>query len=170
MVSSNLATEKKGSWVTVDQPEPKTPPWGKDQAGLKRTMSNSWKPPTLDCESKLLTAKVITALHKHIPRRLQLKDQWKLVYSTLRHGISLNTFYRHTAANNGPTILVIQDKAGHVFGGFASGVWKIKERFFGSGETFLFKLVPDLKIYTWTGKNEFFMLGKSDSIQMGGGL
>ena len=58
--------------------------------------------------------------------------------STERHGISLQTLYRRSMA--APTLLVIRDSAGYVFGCFTSEAWRVATRFYGSGETFVFQL------------------------------
>lgn len=39
-----------------------------------------------------------------------------------------------------PSIVVIQDSRDQVFGAFAANPWKKRKGFFGTGETFLFKL------------------------------
>jgi TLD len=39
-----------------------------------------------------------------------------------------------------PTLLVIRDMAGYVFGSFTSEGWRVATRFYGTGETFVFQL------------------------------
>lgn len=39
-----------------------------------------------------------------------------------------------------PTLLVIRDSAGHIFGSFTSEGWRVATRFYGTGETFVFQL------------------------------
>ena len=39
-----------------------------------------------------------------------------------------------------PSLLVIRDTAGHVFGSFTSEGWRVATRFYGTGETFVFQL------------------------------
>ena len=61
------------------------------------------------------------------------------------------------------------DAAGHRFGGFATEAWEPAQRYFGTGESFLFRATPSLAVYHWTGANTHFQLGSLDSIAMGGG-
>lgn len=55
---------------------------------------------------------------------------WRLVFSTCLHGES---FTRMVAglSKHGPTLLLIKDTKGHVFGGFASHGWEVKPQFQG---------------------------------------
>ncbi len=39
-----------------------------------------------------------------------------------------------------PTLLVVRDSAGHVFGCFTAEGWRVATRYYGSGETFVFQL------------------------------
>jgi hypothetical protein len=59
--------------------------------------------------------------------------------STSRHGVSLQTLYRR-AAGAAPTLLVVRDGGGGVFGAFSAEAWRVAPRFYGSGETFVFQL------------------------------
>lgn len=70
-----------------------------------------------------------------MPRRERLA-KWRLAYSTKQHGISLNTLYR--AAPPGPTVLLVKDSAGHVFGAFCTEQWKVAPRYYGTGKSFVF--------------------------------
>lgn len=70
----------------------------------------------------------------HFLMFLQLPDRysapWRLVFSTQLHGES---FTRMVAglSKRGPTLLLMKDIQGHVFGGFASQDWEIKPQFQG---------------------------------------
>jgi len=127
--------------------------------------------PTLDRPSALLNNESLQKLVRHLPERYRFNN-WKLLYGTQVHGISLNTFYAQVE-DRGPTIIVVEDKNRHLFGGFATESWRIEPRFYGSGECFLFKLKspasPKSKAYHWTGKNSNFMCSRRDFIAMGGG-
>eukprot|EP00913_Durusdinium_trenchii_P014215 g13341.t1 len=69
---------------------------------------------------------------------LQWKSSWRLAYSLRLHGVSLKTFYRRMQ-REGPSLLVIQDHQGHVFGGFAASAWRLGDRYYGTGESFVFR-------------------------------
>lgn len=64
----------------------------------------------------------------------ELQTEWKLVFSNNLHGCSFSQLLQHMR-NKGPTYLVVRDKDGHLFGGFASVSWDINPKFVG-------KLVP----------------------------
>uniref|UniRef100_A0A3P9MUE1 MTOR-associated protein MEAK7 n=1 Tax=Poecilia reticulata TaxID=8081 RepID=A0A3P9MUE1_POERE len=83
---------------------------------------------------------------------------WRLVFSTQLHGES---FTKMAAAlqHHGPTLLLLRDSRGHVFGGFASTAWEHKPQFQGRRPAgcFLFSVFPTLRVYTATGYNKHFM-------------
>jgi hypothetical protein len=96
-------------------------------------------------------------------------DKWELVYSTTRHGISINTFYTKVY-NRAPSVVVVEDVNHHIFGGYASEPWvKTKQVHYGSGESFLFKIKPVCKIFRWSKMNDYFMYSKPDFISFGSG-
>lgn len=43
-------------------------------------------------------------------------------------------------AKCGPSILVIRDRAGHVFGCFCAEPWRVAPRYYGTGESFVFQI------------------------------
>eukprot|EP01089_Gocevia_fonbrunei_P021602 TRINITY_DN8455_c0_g1_i1.p1 TRINITY_DN8455_c0_g1~~TRINITY_DN8455_c0_g1_i1.p1 ORF type:complete len:144 (+),score=42.98 TRINITY_DN8455_c0_g1_i1:56-487(+) len=85
----------------------------------------------------------------------------------MEHGVSFNTFLNKTRDKK-PTIVVVEDSNKYVFGGFCTGNWKIGNTFTGTGESFLFTLAPQFKVYHWTQKNEKFMFATNDALGMGG--
>lgn len=123
--------------------------------------------PKLLGAGSLLQEDVVWAMRSHIPIRFKYHD-WKMIFSTAMHGTSLLTFYKHLDSKS-PTILVIKDTDGHIFGGFASQPWHVSKTFFGTGESFLFSVFPNFAVYTWTGADDFYCIGKRDFLAMGGG-
>ncbi|KAM3570389.1 hypothetical protein VYU27_007547 [Nannochloropsis oceanica] len=103
---------------------------------------------------------------------------WRLLYSLAGDGASLNTFFKK-AKNREPTLLVLKDMQGGVFGGFATRVWMEKgESYYGDGESFVWSLVGEvgaegeapLRKYAWSTENSYFQLSTSkDGLAMGGG-
>ncbi|XP_061775946.1 MTOR-associated protein MEAK7 isoform X1 [Nerophis ophidion] len=81
---------------------------------------------------------------------------WRLVFSTLLHG---ENFTRMVAGltHCGPTLLLIKDTKGHVFGGFASPSWEVRPQFQGDSRCFLFSVFPRMRVHTSTGYNQHFM-------------
>ena len=97
-------------------------------------------------------------------------EDWELVYSLNRDGISMLSFFercRHFRT----TLLVIQDQQGSVFGGFCTETWKIHSSFYGTGENFLFtfKNGRDPTVFRWTGVDDQFQWANDSSIGLGGG-
>jgi len=117
--------------------------------------------------SNLIDDNAFTKIRKSLPLRYRDKN-WIRLFSTAVDGTSLLTFYRNLE-DKGPTVLLIQDTGGYVFGGFASVEWAVHDRFFGTGECFLFSTLPKFACYKWTRANDYFMHATPKSISMGGG-
>ncbi len=67
-------------------------------------------------------------LNHHLPRHLQ--DQWRFCFSSNLHGASFATLLSHIK-NKGPTVVLVRDTDGNVFGGFASQSWELGSSFVG---------------------------------------
>ena len=118
---------------------------------------------------------VLRQLAAALPSRFCYAD-WRILYSTAVHGISLNTFYQKTHGC-GCCLLALRDASGNVFGGFCTE-WREpsgEAKFYGGGETFLYSVEklrnlpplpvgdekpPDeaVHVHRWSGANSFFML------------
>lgn len=86
----------------------------------------------------VLSPPIMSSLLNFIPVKLSGENYW-LKYSLLRDGASLETLYRYIkAATN--TIVAIQTTDGDTFGSFTASPWRITKGYFGSGESFLWKL------------------------------
>jgi hypothetical protein len=73
-------------------------------------------------------------------------------------------------AEETPILLVIEDTSGNVFGALLSSVIRPSDTFYGTGQSFLFNLRPEFKVWRWTGENMYFTRGGLDSgIFIGGG-
>lgn len=94
---------------------------------------------------------------------------WRLVFSTLLHGESFTRMLTGLT-KRGPTLLLIKDTKGHVFGGFASHAWEVKPQFQGDSRCFLFTVFPRLRVYTATGYNQHFMYLNQNQQTMPNGL
>lgn len=83
------------------------------------------------------------------------QNNWTLVYSLNRDGVSLKTFYEK-AKKWKHTLLFIQDMNNYVFGGYCTETWRVGSKFYGTGENFLFtykdKNTPI--VYRWTGEDD----------------
>lgn len=70
---------------------------------------------------------------------------------------------------NGPTILVVKDTEGNVFGAHASTSWIDTDGgWVGNGECFLFSIQPKMAIFHSTGKDENFQMLTKEHFAMGG--
>lgn len=73
--------------------------------GTSQSTSSEYLPPLSDLDlqgydkstrHKLLDAELAANIRSLLPPRLQLYDEWELIYSLQQHGISLNTLYRNS--------------------------------------------------------------------------
>lgn len=81
------------------------------------------------------------------------RREWSLLFNSDKDGRSFNTFTARLAAAPGPTLLLVRDKGGAVFGGFASQAWRRCGTFYGDDACFLFTLLPAARMYPATGIN-----------------
>ncbi|KAK9795545.1 hypothetical protein WJX73_002969 [Symbiochloris irregularis] len=83
-------------------------------------------------------------------------DSWELLFNSDMHGASFNTFMGR-AASRGPTLLLIKDKQGALFGGFALDPWAKNGQFYGQFGSFVFSLLPAVTMWRPTGINTNFL-------------
>ncbi|KAL3860468.1 hypothetical protein ACJMK2_010591 [Sinanodonta woodiana] len=95
----------------------------------------------------------IMFLNHSLSSSLQL--QWRFLYSNVLFGDSYSQLVSHIL-EQGPCLIIIRDKDGHMFGGFISTSCKITSKFSGSSDCFLFTLSPRFGVYTATGYNDNF--------------
>lgn len=128
--------------------------------------------PELSEPSSLMEEHQIRGLIAEIPLRYR-QSPWKLVYSTQRDGISMQTMLR-SARGKAPTVLVVRDMGKAIFGAFCSEPWKVSTRYYGTGETFVFQLHPREVVWHWwwqkaaQQQNDFFMWGSREAVAVGG--
>ncbi|XP_029982541.1 nuclear receptor coactivator 7 isoform X2 [Sphaeramia orbicularis] len=118
--------------------------------------------------SHILEASLVRELYKELPPKIMCY-KWHLTYSTSRHGASLKSLYRKVGATDSPALVVIKDALSEIFGAYLSHPLRPSEKFYGTGETFLFMLHPRFKCFRWTGENSFFIKGDLDFFAIGGG-
>ncbi|KAF3774725.1 TLD domain-containing protein 1 [Nymphaea thermarum] len=80
-------------------------------------------------------------------------EEWKLLYHSSVDGLSFNTFLGNIMLGNGPTILLVKDKAGYIYGGYASQPWDRHSEFYGDMKSFLFTLYPRPSVFRPSGLN-----------------
>jgi len=117
----------------------------------------------------------LRGLASALPARFARRESWLLAYSTRRDGTALSTLLRR-ARGLAPTVLLVRDGGGGVFGAFCPEAWRRAARFYGSGEAFVFQLAPHLVAYPWRARgarggrrNDYFQLCAAEGLAMGGG-
>eukprot|EP01041_Mallomonas_annulata_P001495 gene1495-2882_t len=128
--------------------------------------------------SEILTAHHIDEIEPALPVVHQCCD-WILIYKLSRDGASLSTLLRlarlHSSGKNSdtsnPSLLVLRDARGTVFGGFAPETWRdMGERYYGNGTAAVWSFVSGgLQFYPSSQSNSYFMLSSEESLAMGGG-
>ena len=117
----------------------------------------------------LINKKILESLVKDLPTRYAICD-WNLLYSSQRDGYSLQTCLNCSKNRSGPSLLVIKDTFGYVFGAFASETIEKRDSYFGTGETFVAKFSPKYCVYQSTRDNqEFIVCEKGEFLAFGGG-
>lgn len=80
-------------------------------------------------------------------------EEWKLLYHSAVNGLSFNTFIGCISTGDEPTVLLIKDKEGYIYGGYASQPWEKHGDFYGDLKSFLFQIHPRASIFRPTGAN-----------------
>eukprot|EP00826_Nyctotherus_ovalis_P042911 TRINITY_DN4484_c0_g1_i13.p6 TRINITY_DN4484_c0_g1~~TRINITY_DN4484_c0_g1_i13.p6 ORF type:complete len:100 (-),score=21.49 TRINITY_DN4484_c0_g1_i13:233-532(-) len=87
-------------------------------------------------ESRIMTGDMKVYLRQMVPEIYQYKI-WELVFDIAHDGVSYDTLF-YKARKYNPTIVLIEDAKGSVFGIYASQTWRESKDFYGTGETFVF--------------------------------
>jgi len=99
---------------------------------------------------------------------LEYRKNWRFLYSTNNHDRSL-TEMMDRICYKGPTIIIVKDTSGNIFGCHASTSWIDTEGgWVGNGECFLFSISPKMAIFHSTGKDENYQKLSSSLLAMGG--
>ena len=107
----------------------------------------------------------------------QRSRRWDLKYSLVRDGASMASLLsqckqRRNYAGNEMTecyVLLVEDSMGCVFGAYIAHGLENSAQYYGSGESFVFKLTPSPKVYRWTKENHMFFLSDRTHLAIGGG-
>ncbi|KAF7270287.1 MTOR-associated protein MEAK7 isoform X1 [Rhynchophorus ferrugineus] len=101
----------------------------------------------------ILDLNQIVFINAHLPQQYQV--EWRFLFSSEIHGESFSTLIGRIV-NQGPSVIVLEDRSGYVFGGFAPANWTLGPNFFGDDSSFLFTLSPRMRIFPSTGYNQHF--------------
>lgn len=80
-------------------------------------------------DSELLDQSLLMLLNSYFPHTL--RGRFYPLFSSSKHGESFSTFCKSLLGCEGPTLLVVRDRKGYVFGGFASTKWQVDPSFRG---------------------------------------
>lgn len=101
----------------------------------------------------ILDLNQIVFMNSNLPQEYQ--NDWRFLFSSEIHGESFSTLIGRII-DQGPTILVLEDKNGYIFGGFAPENWTLNPKFYGNDSSFLFTLAPRMRLFPSTGYNQHF--------------
>ncbi|XP_034685225.1 oxidation resistance protein 1 isoform X1 [Vitis riparia] len=127
--------------------------------------------PNLTDNSSFISSDLYEFLLSSLPNIVK-GCQWVLLYSTLKHGISLRTLIRKSADLSGPCLLIVGDMQGAVFGGLLECPLKptAKRKYQGTNQAFVFTTIyGEPRLFRPTGANRYFYLCLNDLLALGGG-
>jgi len=131
----------------------------------------------------VLTPMLMEAMRGFIPVSLSEEHFW-LKFNLQRDGYDLCAMLSKVRTSR-QTILAVETRDGYVFGAFCSSPWRIQRSWYGSGESFLWRLknsrrespnVPrsysqdnEMEVYPFTGHDSCVQLVTSNALAVGGG-
>ncbi len=123
-------------------------------------------------KSAILTEEMLESLGTKMSLVYRMED-WEVMFAISEDGVSLRTFF-HSASTHNPSVILVKDSEGGVFGAFASEQWHEDSHYYGTGESFLFKFVRtgekvETVVYRWTGENSLILYSSLEKIAVGGG-
>ncbi|KAJ4805659.1 Oxidation resistance protein 1 [Rhynchospora pubera] len=125
----------------------------------------------LSDKSELITLDLFDFFESSLPSTIK-GSHWVLLYSTWKHGISLRTLLRRSADLPGPSLLIVGDSKGAIFGGLLDCPLKPtpRRKYQGTSQTFVYTTrygIP--RLFRPTGENRYFYLCLNDALAFGGG-
>ena len=107
---------------------------------------------------------------ERLPPRV-IGNPWQLVFTTETDGFSLNNIYRKADGlkRNSPTLIAIKDDEDCCFGALVSDSLSVSGKFYGTGESFLWRTKPDRQHWKWSTKNSYFLSCSRQCINIGAG-
>ena len=124
--------------------------------------------PKHQVSQSILGPSSMSLLASHIPPGLRGPAR-QLFYSR-RDGESFAKL-TECVLKKGPTLIVVRDCDGYVFGGFASQSWELNPTFRGDGDCFLFTVLPRLEVFNKpTYYNKHFMYYQLNAETLPNGL
>lgn len=99
---------------------------------------------------------------------LDLRKEWRFLYSFKTHSKDGSGFIDKIELM-GPTIVLIRDTSGNMFGVFTSTSWADSEGgWIGNGDSFIFAIKPKMAVFHATGKDDNIMfMSKTEDPMLG---
>ncbi|KAF9917927.1 hypothetical protein BX616_010808, partial [Lobosporangium transversale] len=85
----------------------------------------------------------------------RLTPPLRLLFSSKTSGASFSTLLQKITYQ-GPTVVVMKDEDGYIFGGYADQDWEQRPKFYGNDRNFLFTIRPKFRIYRPSSVNNHF--------------
>ncbi|XWS13913.1 hypothetical protein CRYUN_Cryun36dG0079600 [Craigia yunnanensis] len=143
-----------------------------DEFQEAREQQSPVKPsPNLSDESVFITCDLYEFLVSSLPNIVK-GCQWVLLYSTLKHGISLCTLIRKSTELPGPCLLITGDRQGAVFDAMLECPLKPtpKRKYQGTNQTFVFTTIyGEPRLFRPTGANRYYYICLNDLLALGEG-
>lgn len=135
-------------------------------------------------ELQVLSPPMMDKLRANLPFTVA-DDQFWLKYAMVKNGASLHGLY-NSIRQCSKTLVVIETVNGEVFGAFVSSPWRKYSSFYGSCETFLWRLrksrfTPtmsideqielerDIEVFKWSQENRNIQMSNDNKLIIGGG-
>ncbi|EEB16004.1 conserved hypothetical protein [Pediculus humanus corporis] len=131
-----------------------------------------YKSSQVDVGKKLSDFSVLNLLHViflNLELPVDYQSEWRPLFSSKVDGESFSRLLGQIT-NQGPTIIVIKDKEGHIFGGFAPFSWVLGPNFFGDSRSYLFTLYPKMNMFPSTNFNSNYQYVNINQQTMPNGL
>ncbi|XP_078429285.1 TLD-domain containing nucleolar protein [Wolffia australiana] len=122
-------------------------------------------------DSSFISTPLFEFLESSLPNLVK-GCEWVLLYSTLKHGISLRTLLRRSSGLPGPCLLIVGDMEGAVFGGLLEAPVNptAKRKYQGNCQAFVFTTkYGDPRLFRATGANRYYYLCMEEMLAFGGG-
>lgn len=117
--------------------------------------------------SSILLNEDSVLIRRTLPYRFR-NGNWNLLYQLSRDGTSYYTFFSRTQKKLPVILLILTDKDEKIGAYLSTGIHE-SSRYYGSGETFIFRLSPHYECFKWSQANNYFISSTSNEILIGGG-
>jgi len=123
-------------------------------AAEKKHVRNPWNylPTVRDIKSEVVNETLLSTLYCSIPETVALRKP-KVIFSTSTHGYSMQTLFSRVEEHDATLLLIkTTSSTDEILGAYLSTSWSERREadgYFGTGETFIFSLLPEANIYKW---------------------